>query len=1825
MLSALIEPELWLPDDAVARYLRDHDTIRMLSRTFTDPSKPSEQSKAEFDERTAAINITPTQNGRYNLKQMKDDALWLSQSAEIDEVSALRIVVLEWQSRPLVRLVRADVDEQGSQGWDTTQRKKGNLAYGEQGKDTDYDRVRRSELLKLFMHERQYAIEAAYLLAFVSVPPDVHASTRGRIYTSSTRNRIMEDCGDEILKAWKMDTASPSHFVISSVGFIESRLHWLDRPARWFEDSEEAQDLELLHCQTIVVEIIHALQALFNVFSSSPLPHADALVAWYGFMKKTHFLDALRSPRSQPADAELHVIRSLAALVSLAALKLSDVLSALPSWAALVNTTNESDNAQPYIRNLLCVEQITSCLWEAVATPTPSAGLAMLAWSIILSAIADIASSSQETRDTRQSQLAIDRYEHAQRSGSDGTPETSAARAPSRRSSLSSDFSQQQQTLLEDVVDRVKDVTQGENSMMEFAQTSVDKLRALNMIEDLSMLFSTGISSDTHGEFGLRARSAFLALLRGSLDFVDYQEVTVDCCLTILTGGTSYWDRFDRPRELSVLEPSCAFLVDESGLRARLWSVALSRFPFESLPLLRFCQALCIPDSNVQHDIAATLQNVETLTVVHNEAIAQLSSVQNGEESAVSLGNETDLMALQFPFLIDRSLEFHQTLKSSRTRGLLGSFMLPARTLGQVVSNGKPTVVAWQHPYSLYTYFSLVIKLAFDQRSNPREAVVGAVFETCTQVIGVLAALMFPCDSSQYDRDQGLEQGLRQSVLQRPVSDSESMASLILDLFESQLYRGALTFNDSVPSDFLTNCIRFIYSLSFADPKRVWSFLANSSLLGVKGSESRLMSAVSNLELPTGQYNLLTSSLRLFRALLRNAVTYSGTKHAESRALTRFREEDLTKDGHTPAPDTIKKVLLNFTRISVDAFESSRGWKFASIEERIDLNIHTCNVFDEILETFYGVDDASDSKSKLSTCLAPAAEYLVEVFLVRSNTSLAAQALLDLILEGLETPVSTIFLRNWLKWQSQTRAALKLGTRLMRLGRLLDRRQTRLEQQLFDHIQPLTRLYAAYSSYRLGIVELLNSLVHGEGEDGGRPRSLLNSIEQTNMRCFIDVLSHFDHPFVRPSLEIAIWKLLSNAVSYRQQWFALYLLNGKSPREWLQSQDWKTGGTGIGRPMFRIALVQLAKIDDCRLVKAIGVLDFIASATDFSPGAMELLEKHGKLDSALKIVSSLKTPSAQSQVDPRQSPHLHFQAASSVVRILAMLEHYCNEKYVQREDKPPILQGITRSLNFLLNEGAKRPAYNVSLHDKLRRNFEQKFPGHKLASFKKTPLNPPLLGMDFFYDLDAMRLFLHKHPGWNDLYDHSISHEIVRSNLNLSLVQAQVNLFYAWKLLVGELDQEVREMTISHNYYIIIMKSCLEANQQGRIPERFFEDLAQARADIALMLAQRFTRQTQRDEKIIDVLHLAWKVIQENAPSIGDALTSTDAEYVRTLLKLLYLLLGASATIVSSRDTWDRAKDETDVGLALDVLDKVASQPFRTLINALHNNPSKIMPADFAMINALLRSCLHFPGVDRHPQALCAMFVDNGAVRLASTLLSWADQLAVNGDPVYGEISTDYLVELSRVSILAESMLVGGFLDEMLTARLFQLYRRPGGIGPFEEPARMYSIWTRGMLPLLINILSAVGAPAASDISTFLNLFQPQLERASGSFDLGAPTQPRKTSAGGITLAMASEAQSLSLLAAILTQFREAGASAGIVGADVAELPWDGAAVRLDLETLLQRQNTLRAQLVPLGAREEAWARERPTSSGSKAESRYEEMVVKDMGTTLSLLGSDDE
>lgn len=428
----------------------------------------------------------------------------------------------------------------------------------------------------------------------------------------------------------------------------------------------------------------------------------------------------------------------------------------------------------------------------------------------------------------------------------------------------------------------------------------------------------------------------------------------------------------------------------------------------------------------------------------------------------------------------------------------------------------------------------------------------------------------------------------------------------------------------------------------------------------------------------------------------------------------------------------------------------------------------------------------------------------------------------------------------------------------------------------------------------------------------------------------------------------------------------------------------------------------------------------------------------------------------------------------------------------------------------------------------------------------------------------------------------------------------------------------------------VAVKDCLKANTENQLPEVIFERLAQSRADLAFTLLQRLLEVKSTEVEVKAILSVAWDTLRKHDPNMFSALNGDNAEYYRMLLKILYLALQSHSLDASSaspenlkestaKSSTARFQSRSNVQIGLEVLSTIVAQGFRSLTIILHDSPALVHPSDFSLITAILRSTLHIPSLSRNTTHLISAFSDSQTGRCASTLLSWADQLATNGDPIYGELSILFLLEMSSVPALAESLAVEGVISRILSTNLIRTLQSRA-FGPFDQPARMYGIWGRGVLPLLLNLLHAVGPPLAPEVSAALNQFPNQLARASNTFT-SSPRTSAKDPTGYITLGMASEALNLSLTVTILQTLREAGASAAVIPNEIEEVKWDRGQVKEEVEGWLQRRGALSEKIVPCDEKEERWSKQNPLSGAGGNENRLEERVVEEMQGILGILG----
>jgi nuclear pore complex protein Nup188 len=180
-------------------------------------------------------------------------------------------------------------------------------------------------------------------------------------------------------------------------------------------------------------------------------------------------------------------------------------------------------------------------------------------------------------------------------------------------------------------------------------------------------------------------------------------------------------------------------------------------------------------------------------------------------------------------------------------------------------------------------------------------------------------------------------------------------------------------------------------------------------------------------------------------------------------------------------------------------------------------------------------------------------------------------------------------------------------------------------------------------------------------------------------------------------------------------------------------------------------------------------------------------------------------------------------------------------------------------------------------------------------------------------------------------------------------------------------------------------------------------------------------------------------------------------------------------------------------------------------------------------------------------------------------------------------------------------------------------------MGPFDNPSRLHSIWSRGILPLCLNLLDAVGAPIAAEVASFLNTFPSQLARLDTDLaNRGSPVGTRPTDSH-ITLSLASETHSLALLWLIIERYRAAGAASGTLATDVPSLEWDKAGVKDNVDDFVMGRSSVGPLVVPANEREAELARLRPLGKDSNAVSRLEERIMAEFKAASECLKVDIE
>ncbi|KAI1504222.1 nucleoporin subcomplex protein binding to Pom34-domain-containing protein [Biscogniauxia marginata] len=1804
--SALMDPSGHRQSSQV---IVDFFTDPLVQSFFTKPGSafepPVERSQhhTNFVKKTAAIQVTPTPNHKYDINVIKEDTLWLSRNVHINEVAALRVVAIEYQSRPRNQLLgpisNQDVanlrEAAGAANAQTSNILPGlnisaTLDAAEIQAEFEKPDSRKRRIFQTYLTERRsYAATSDYIFTLMLQErlPMSPVTDASRLI----RKSFLEAYGMSPKQAQKSATDTPTktfHALVSQ--FLALIPDCIQRSRASFEPVTGEKDLITAQLQeqwiqTSLTEILHRMTVVFQLLdlSSDVFVSEDLAKQWFTLVDALGFLDQLQNFPSPISDL-MTPLQCLVCAISL-------IIINLPRMMAFFEGEVDLDTDNEFLASSSILEYIHDVLEGTVAQGFEYTTPVLFAWVPVVHAMFSSYQERAEKRDAIQNQKAVENYD----SNTQMTP--NAGRRNSAGSITTIDKRRYDDFLINKSLDR------DFQRVQLLAVVVTDEARVYDVIAAMSSYLGLTDRAMFSASVGSRMRVAFLELLNATYPFVGYKSEPVGALLSVLSGGQGYWD-LSVPRDIPERQDILTLALNDPVVLESYFRQALDRFPYEFLPFISLCRTLCCSANsldNGNHELVLKLlQKTPTLTFTLPDHFNDYT-LANEEENSNGFQFADD-----FPLL--SHISSHKRLTADEE-----VFTIPAGTYGRfVVDEGRIVHVEYEHS----ALALLGKRLEANLSSNMYRLELGVLsLDESAEIISLLATTIrievLRTSGSDSNASDSPENGFAiLAETSRALPRTKDIISVVCDTLDVLLDGEP----DSSGLTALTACLQFLHSILPICPGRVWSYMARCAILGNQAQAGRLARLVGNLDLTAIQFELLTSAIRLYSSLVDSAMSSSVRRKATIKANSRQRSSENVWLG--VSDKIIAQITLSISQAAVDILESSSTWRFSSDLDRMTLMRDVIPILDKIIYYTFSMDDI-DAKTALMSALQPAAKYAIDSFLAPSAGSLRVLPLLATLVAATQEPGSTIYAKRSQVFRDQTLSVLRLATSLVRIANYFDRSSTTVEYQLFKATPYVARICACDDVFRGAAIELLESLVVSAGKTVGEPPSLLGYLGPQTSRSFLQLLSTLDKPFDQSSEVNAIWRFFSTIVRNRQQWMANCLLTGRDPREARNSNAKATEASSSS--ILASALGRLASISKLEHSEALAVLDFITSAQNYWPWTIFTLQKNtGFLTELRSFVRGLKPASLTSKTSVLQACN-EARIAAYIAEIFAMQLFHLR----QIDKASSFAHELTQDLDYYLRDGVAVSGYNRGLHVNFARNFSNQYSGCSLENFKRTLLGPRSLGLDFYYALSFADKMLKFDPGWIGPRSNGFRSEMEKANANLSLVDAQVSLYHAWEFLLLELSNCLPKNDTLKKQSLQVSQQCLEANQEIQTHDKVFERLAESRVNLALMLVQRVVDNAPSPGDVAQLLNALWSTIS----SFQEPYTSQNLPLYRVLLKLLYVTLRALVRSYAQLDFKASVRDSQGNSISpatvsqtvLSILDIVVSKGFRTIVTLIHDSEALISPEDIAIINAILQACLCIPGMDQSQTQILNIMAAHDAVQAAVSLFSWADKLTDQGDPIYGELSLLFLLELSALPLVAEQLACDGLLNHLTSANLAAYLRRPN-ISPFADsvaPQRCYSIWAKGIVPILLNIMSALGATIGPEVAYVLNQF-PHLMQSSVE-RLEAPSDNRRGARHDrayITLLSVSEIHSLALLTRVLGALHTNNAR------DVPAVEWDPTTLLENVEWWLDHRNVLRDRLVPLGPREAEWKSMPPSDWDKKrgAQSRLEAKVVEQLEVVRTVL-----
>jgi nuclear pore complex protein Nup188 len=282
----------------------------------------------------------------------------------------------------------------------------------------------------------------------------------------------------------------------------------------------------------------------------------------------------------------------------------------------------------------------------------------------------------------------------------------------------------------------------------------------------------------------------------------------------------------------------------------------------------------------------------------------------------------------------------------------------------------------------------------------------------------------------------------------------------------------------------------------------------------------------------------------------------------------------------------------------------------------------------------------------------------------------------------------------------------------------------------------------------------------------------------------------------------------------------------------------------------------------------------------------------------------------------------------------------------------------------------------------------------------------------------------------------------------------------------------------------MLAKSCLEANIAEAKLHTVLRSTMCERATLAFSLINNASN-TIKQEEVKAVLRLAFNALMVPELTFFEALAEGLYDLSRPLMGVILICLKC---LQNSRD-----RSAVSASL-LDIFEAIGAKAASNLFHRARSNPS----ADTAdMVNisiAISQEIISLSTKDGLPLELSSKLMDHNSVDAAVRLYATSHQALVDEQPIFAELSLHYLAALCSLPQVPEQIAVAGIFSFFMESPVSSILQSSDIRAP--QNISLHRLWTRGVLPIIFNLLQSLASRITRDTVAFLRLYENQIQGA---------------------------------------------------------------------------------------------------------------------------------